>query len=216
MKHRAIIFDLDGTLLNTLDDIAISANRVLNNHGYPLHNTNRYKKFVGNGMEALVRKILPANIDDESIVKQCLSELIEIYSKSWHRTTDLYPGIKEMLNSLQDKRIRLSVFSNKPHEFTTAHVEHFLSDWNFEVVLGVKEGIPAKPDPFAALEIAKIMSIPVNEFIYAGDTSTDMKTAAGAKMFSAGVLWGFRDENELRESGAKAIISSPEELLKLL
>lgn len=217
MKHKAVLFDLDGTLLNTLEDIALSANDVLRNNGYPVHDVKLYKKFVGDGMEALIKKILPENLKhNESVVLKCLSELKEKYSQDWKNTTDLYPGIREMLNGLQEKNIKLSVFSNKPHEFTVSHVDYFLSDWNFEVVFGVREGIPKKPDPFGAMEISRIMSIPAQEFIYAGDTGTDMKTAAGAGMFPVGVLWGFRDETELRDSGAKIIIDRPEELLEII
>ena len=216
MKYKAVLFDLDGTLLNTLKDIAISANTVLSNNGYPVHDIYSYKKFVGDGMESLVRRILPEDQKDESVVQKCLKELSEIYSQGWYNRTGLYPGIKEMLTELQRKKIRLSIFSNKPHEFTTAHVEYFLSEWKFEAVFGIKEGIPKKPDPYAAIEISKIMSIPPEEFIYVGDTNTDMKTAIGAGMLPVGVLWGFRDEKELTDSGAKIIINKPEELLNLI
>lgn len=215
MKYNAVLFDLDGTLLNTLEDIAISANKILKKNDYPVHDVDLYKKFVGNGMEALVRRILPENVNDESAVQKCLTELRAFYTGGWKNKTCLYPGITELLNELQNRKIKLSIFSNKPHDFTTAHVEHFLSEWRFEVVFGVKDGIPAKPDPYGALEIAKIMKIAPEEFIYAGDTNTDMKTASGAGMLPVGVLWGFRDEDELIESGAKIIIKKPEELLKL-
>ncbi|MFC1669402.1 HAD family hydrolase [Spirochaetota bacterium] len=216
MKFKAVIFDLDGTLLDTLGDIAISTNAALKNRGYAEHDVSKYRGFVGDGMDMLARRVLPGDIDDESVILEFIKEVKEEYTNGWKNTSDLYPGIKNMLNMLKERGIKKSVLSNKPHDFTVAHVEYFLSHWDFEVVSGVKKGIPRKPDPSGAIEISKAMSIAPKEFIYVGDTKTDMKTAVGAGMFPVGVLWGFRDEDELRENGAKEIIKRPEDLLDFI
>jgi phosphoglycolate phosphatase len=214
MKYKAVLFDLDGTLLNTLEDIAICANYVLKKNGYPVHDTDKYRHFVGEGMAMLVRKILPETAD-EATVNKCLDDLKDEYSRNWKNKTVLYPGIRNMLNMLQEKGIRMSVLSNKPHESTLAHVNHFLSGWKFDAVFGTRQGVPIKPDPVGALEISRIMSISPDEFIYAGDTNTDMMTAVAAGMFPAGVLWGFRDADELLQSVAKKLIKKPVDLVEL-
>jgi phosphoglycolate phosphatase len=140
----------------------------------------------------------------------------EEYARNWNNKSRMYDGIDEMLNGLQDAGIRLAVLSNKPDEFTRICVRELLPDWDFEQVLGARPGVPRKPDPAGAVEIAGLLQLDPAEIFYLGDTATDMKTAVGAGMFPVGALWGFRTADELEKSGARAMISHPPELLTLL
>ena len=211
------MFDIDGTLLDTLQDIADSMNGVLERMGFPTHDLDRYRHMVGDGMETLVRRALPDLAkNDPRQVSGCLETMLETYGLNWNVKSRPYPGIPELLDALTARGLRMAVLSNKPHEFAVITVEALLPAWRFEVVLGERPPIPRKPDPSAALEIAGRLAIEPADFVYLGDTATDMKTANGAGMFAVGVLWGFRDAGELMASGAAKIISSPLELLELV
>lgn len=216
MLCKGIIFDLDGTLLDTLDDIADAANRVLEQAGLPTHPIERYKYFVGNGVQALIDKILPENKKNAEQIKGLLMAFRQDYGKNWQVKTQLYDGISDMLSELQKMRIPMNVLSNKPHEFTRLCVEEFLSKWAFKEVWGQREEFPRKPDPASALAIAQIMEAKPEEILYLGDTATDMQTACSAGMVPVGALWGFRTENELLEHGAQFVIDHPLDLLDLL
>lgn len=216
-SFKAIVFDIDGTLLNTLEDIADSMNGALAGLGFPVHELESYKHFVGDGMETLVRRSLPDPVrNDPQQVAQCLKTLLQIYDRSWHVKSRPYPGIPELLDELTARGIRMTVLSNKLHDFAVKTVEQLLPAWRFELILGERPGIPRKPDPSAALEIARRLAIEPAEFLYLGDTAIDMKTALGAGMFAAGALWGFRDARELTASGAEKLLAHPVELLQLL
>mgnify|MGYP000885794739 CR=1 FL=1 len=216
MKFKAVIFDLDGTLLNTLEDLANSMNAVLSKLGLPLHNTEKYKYFVGTGLRNLVRKALPEEKQDDVTVDSCLAAMREEYSRRWADKTRPYDGIPELLDELTKRNIKMSILSNKAHEFTELIVDKFLSKWRFEAVFGERPSVPKKPDPTAALEIARLLAVPPGEFLYLGDSGTDMKTANEAGMYAVGVLWGFRKEEELTANGARAVISKPADLIGLL
>lgn len=216
MRYKAVIFDLDGTLLDTLDDLGDSMNSVLSRHGYPTHDLGAYRYFVGNGMRNLVKRALPENKRDSASVDQGLLELRGEYAKRWADKTKPYPGIPELLDALTVKGVKLAVLSNKPDKFSNDIVKQLLRNWSFYPVYGEREGIPIKPDPAGALEIAKILELRPEDFLYIGDTGVDMKTAASAGMYAVGVLWGFRDAEELRNNGANMIIADPLEILKLL
>ncbi len=216
MNYQAIIFDLDGTLLDTIDDIASSMNAVLDFYGFPMHEVDKYKLMVGDGMEMLVRRALPENHRDDSTVAECSGRMNEIYTQNWHRFTKPYPGIESMLTELGRDSVRMAILSNKPHDFTRMVVSQLLGNWEFEQVLGAREGVPKKPDPSAALEIAQSMSLSTSKFLYCGDTGTDMKTAVGSGMHAVGVLWGFRDAHELTANGARILLKKPEDIFQLL
>lgn len=216
MGFKAIIFDLDGTLLDTIEDLADSMNTVLERHGFAIHSIDSYKYFVGDGMLTLVRRAIPLDNPDEETVNSYLNEMREEYGAGWAKKTKLYDGIAELLDGLAAKNIKLSVLSNKPHKFTEIVVERFLSSWRFDVVYGERAGIPKKPNPAGAFEIAGILKIRPDQFLYLGDTNVDMKTAVSAGMYAVGASWGFRTVDELIESGAKEIINHPTELLKLV
>ncbi len=217
MKFAAVLFDLDGTLLNTLDDIASSANRALVQHGYPPHPKDDYRFFVGQGVTQLIIRILPADQQDNStLIESCLTAFREDYGRYFQVMTMPYAGVAETLNELSDRGLKLAVLSNKPDEMTRQCVAAFFSDLRFDIVMGQQEGIPPKPDPTGARLITKRLQIAPARFLYLGDSSIDMQTAAAAKMFPVGALWGFRSREELLKSGARALINQPGDLLSLL
>lgn len=216
MKYKAIIFDLDGTLLDTLEDLANSMNQVLKSQGLPIHETEKYKQFVGSGMYNLALRALPLDKRDESFIKHCQNLMQEEYKKRWADTTKPYEGIPELLDRLTTLGCKKAVLSNKPHEFTQLIVKKLLERWSFDAVFGERPGIPRKPNPAGALEIAKLLDIPPKEFIYMGDSGIDMNTAKSAGMYAVGVLWGFRDAAELMENGADLIIKTPIELFSVI
>jgi phosphoglycolate phosphatase len=216
VKYEAVLFDLDGTLLDTLQDLADSMNSVLLSMGFTIHDMEKYRYFVGDGMYNLVLRTLPPDKREEAIIKQCLKKLNEEYGRRWADTTRPYEGIPELLDRLSEMGLKKAVLSNKPHDFTRLIIDKLLPSWSFDVVLGQREGVPKKPDPTAALEIVNKLNVPPERFLYLGDTNTDMKTANAAGMYAVGVLWGFREADELIESGAKVLIKHPNELLNIL
>ncbi len=219
IKHRykAALFDLDGTLLDTLQDIAESMNKVLEKHGLPIHPVDRYRYFVGDGAKILVERVLPPDkASDKRYLERCLKDFLALYAQNWDSNAVLYPGISDMLETLDERGFALAVLSNKPHDFTRLCVKKFLNRWKFPAVFGERPGIKRKPSPQGALEIAKRLGVKPQDCIYLGDTSIDMKTALAAGMFPVGALWGFRDEEELRKAGAKLILASPRDLIRYL
>ena len=216
MLCKSVIFDLDGTLLDTLEDLGTSLNQVLNRAGYPSHTMDAYREFVGEGAEKLVFRALPEEERHDGVIRSCLQAFKEEYANRWNVKTKPYTGIAQLLNELTSRKIKLAVLSNKPHRYTKMCVSNLLSDWTFDVVLGQRESVPRKPDPAGALEATSSLGAQPKECLFVGDTGIDMHTAAAAGIFSVGVLWGFRSEDELLEHGANALISQPLELLTLL
>jgi phosphoglycolate phosphatase len=215
MIFRAVLFDLDGTLLDTLRDIADSMNAALEQFGLPVHPIDSYKKFVGGGIDTLARMVLPESNRPETLVRALSDRMAAEYSNRWKDNTAPYPGVRYMLDGLTGKGARLAILSNKPDDFTKKMRAHYLGRWEFEVVLGAHAGIPKKPDPEAALRIAGDMRLAPENFLYLGDSGTDMITARAAGMYPVGALWGFRDADELAANGAATLIKKPEEILAL-
>jgi len=215
-QFKAVIFDLDGTLLDTIEDLADSMNAVLAEAGYPLHGIQSYKYFVGKGMKNLVYNALPPEHRNEETIKVFTQKMKEEYAKRWNVKTRPYDGIPELLDILEVKRIDKAVLSNKPDNFTKIIIKELLPKWKFAVVFGERDSIPRKPDPTGALEIAHILNLKPHEILYLGDTGTDMKTAVSAGMYAVGALWGFREKDELIANRAKVVIEHPLELLNLL
>ncbi|MBI4871709.1 MAG: HAD family hydrolase [Candidatus Riflebacteria bacterium] len=213
---RAILFDLDGTLLDTLDDLTDSMNRVLSRRGLPQHDRDAYKYFVGDGAPILVQRVLPEGHRDEVTVQAILTDFRAEYALHWRVKTHPYDGAVEMLEELSRRKLVLAVLSNKPHEATVRCVEGLLPARLFSVVAGLGEGRAPKPDPVGALEIARRLDIDPADFLYLGDTSVDMRTAVAAGMLPVGVLWGFRSAEELRSSGARHLLRNPGDVLGLL
>ncbi len=216
MKFKAVIFDLDGTLLDTIEDLADSMNEVLAGFGFPGHDLQVYKYFVGEGVEALVRRALPQEKLTEELVERSLKIYREEYGRRWNLKTHPYVGIPEMLDALTGQQLPLAILSNKPHDLSRLVVAKLLPRWDFKRVFGARASVPKKPDPAGALEIAQDLMISPEHFLYLGDTAIDMKTAVAAGMFPVGALWGFRTAEELSTNGAKVLIERPLELLKLL
>lgn len=216
MSREAVIFDLDGTLLDTLEDLADAVNRVLSANGFPQHSLEAYRYFVGDGAAMLIRRALPEEKRTADIIGNCLKAFLDNYGRNWKVKTKPYPGIPEMLDALTARRCKMAVLSNKPHGFTRHCVADLLKNWQFEVVLGQRENIPPKPDPAGAFEITKQLNLGPSKFVYLGDSAVDMKTAVAASMFPVGVTWGFRTVDELLENGCKVLIDRPLEILDLL
>ena len=216
IEFHAVLFDLDGTLLDTLADIANSANAALSRFGFPTHPVDAYRYFVGDGTGTLVRRVVPEQHHDSRTLEKCNEAISAEYGKRWAENTQPYSGIPELLAELEQRGIPKAVLSNKRHDFTRITVEEFLPDFHFQIVRGVQPPVPSKPDPAGALRIADELGIAPERFIYLGDTSTDMRTANAAGMFPAGVLWGFRTAEELAANGAKVLLKTPQEVLSLL
>ena len=212
MINKAIIFDLDGTLLNSLDDLADACNTVLRERGYPTHSSHAYKIFIGDGLAVLMGRIVPGGTDEET-VQACCNDFAGVYQKSWHAKSRLYDGVNRMLSDLAGDDITLAILSNKPDAFTQIIVEHFLPNVPFQYIAGQKNDIPKKPDPAGAIYAAKILGIPTENTIFVGDSAGDIQTGRRAGMKTIGVTWGFRSEEELRANKADKIVHSPEEII---
>ena len=214
----AVIFDLDGTLLDTLKDLSDSGNAVLEARGFPTHSIDDYRTFIGTGMENLVRAIFPdgdkPETDEE--IAEVLAQYRGFYSENWKNTTVPYPGISELLDTLIDRGIPIGVLSNKAHDFTVKCVDEFLSDWKWDVVLGHRTGGARKPDPDGAHEIAETVGVAPEDCYFIGDSDVDIFTATNAGMHAIGVAWGFRGKDELIAAGAEMVLETPEDLLKLI
>lgn len=213
---RAVLFDLDGTLLDTLDDIASAGNRVLNAQGFPAHPTDAYLRFVGEGVARLFAQALPADAATPEQIAICTESFRDAYAQTWNVASRLYDGIPELLDALVVRGVSLAVLSNKPDLFTQKCVAHYLARWPFDPVHGEGDGIPRKPDPAGAQITASELGYPPGSILYLGDTPTDMTTARLAGMPAVGASWGFRTPQELWNAGARTVIDHPSELLAIL
>jgi phosphoglycolate phosphatase len=213
MHFKAAIFDLDGTLLNTIEDLADSMNCVLERNRLPQHGLAAYKYFVGDGIDMLVRRALPFEIADEEELNRFIREMKSEYAGRWLSKTRPYPGVPEMLAAFVSAGLAIAVLSNKPDDASNEIVKALLPNIAFCMVMGATPERPKKPDPSAALEIAARLDIPPEDFLFIGDTSIDMQTACAAGMFPIGVLWGFRPAEELIAAGGKMLFKHPTDLL---
>ena len=216
VTYRGLISDLDGTLLDTLQDLADSVNAALGRLGLPGHELEAYKYFVGDGRRMMALRALPEDRRDEATLERLSVLITEEYFFGWTSKTRPYEGIPELLDALTSRGIRMAVLSNKPHEYTYPMVGELLSRWSFEVVAGESPEFPKKPDPTGARRILSVMNIKPEECLYIGDSGVDMQTATRAGLFPVGVLWGFRTAEELLENGAKLLVEKPADILALL
>lgn len=216
MSFKGVIFDLDGTLVNSIEDLADSMNIVLNSHDFPTHELESYKYFVGKGIRNLISNALPKTHQDKSLIDSCFEMMLEVYRANCVNKTKIYKGIPELLDELTLRNIRMAVFSNKADEFTKRIVDSLLEKWNFESIIGFTTEELRKPNPEIAIRISKNFGISSSEILYVGDSGVDMQTANNAGMSAVGVTWGFRTEQELVETGAKFILHHPLDLLKIL
>ncbi|NUO08817.1 MAG: HAD family hydrolase [Candidatus Brocadia sp.] len=215
-RFEAILFDLDGTLLDTLEDLANAANNVLERNGFPTHDMDAYRYMVGDGAVVLMRRAIPEARRDDTTIHDCVQAFREEYGRCWNVKTRPYDGVPEMLDTVAAHGLKMAVLSNKPDDFTKQCVTEFLPHWTFCMVLGQHDSLPLKPDPAGAKEIAKCLNVPPPNFIYLGDTAIDMKTAVATGMFPVGALWGFRTAPELLEGGARVLIKRPMDVLNIL
>ena len=216
MRFAATIFDLDGTLLDTLADLADSTNAALAAAGHPPQPIDAYRYFIGNGIENLVRCALPATARDDASVARAKAAMEAEYSQRWQDKTQPYAGVPELLDALSERQMPMSILSNKPQDFTRLTVAALLPRWSFHPVCGAHPDVPRKPDPAAALHIAATLGFRPEQCLYLGDTDTDMQTATRAGMYALGATWGFRSGDELRQSGARALLAEPLDLLNFL
>ncbi len=210
----AVMFDLDGTLLDTLADIAAAGNHVLTQLGRSPLRVDKYRFLAGQGAPWLIQNAL--GVEREHLWDRALALFKSYQLEHGLDQTRPYPGVEELLDELSGGGVRMAVLSNKPDAAAQLAVSRCLSRWRFDVVLGHRDGAAAKPDPGGALRIAEELSIEPRRWLYLGDTRVDMQTATAAGMYAVGALWGFRDETELRESGARALLKHPCELPPLL
>ena len=215
MSQKAVIFDLDGTLIDSLEDLANSVNQTLSEFGFNTHEINAYKHFIGDGVKILLKRATNEETDEETIEK--LHQRFKvIYKKEIDSKTKVYEGIYELLENLEKINYPKAILSNKPHNFTLDCMDNFFSNYSFVNISGQKDTIAKKPDAQAALLIAKQLNKDVRDIYFVGDTKTDMQTAKNAGMKAIGVLWGFRDEKELKDNGADFIVSNTDELYNIL
>ena len=215
MKYKGIIFDLDGTLVNSLEDISDAMNNVLTTLNYPTHTYEAYQYFIGSGLRNLVSKALPASNNTEIDIENCFNCMITEYREICTLKTKPYEGIVELLDDLISRDIKLAVFSNKADELTKKIASEVFPNY-FNTAVGLSTEALKKPNPFEAVEISKNWNLKTEEIIFIGDSDIDMLTAKNANMFPLGVSWGYRTEEELIASGAKMVINTPSDLIELL
>lgn len=213
---KAVLFDLDGTLVNSLADLAASANYALSVMGYPTHETEKYKYFVGDGMPKLIERVLPESERTAEIHKKCLDIFMAHYSEHYVDKTYVYDGIKDLLDTLKKKGLKLAVISNKSQEPAVTVVNKLFGGGVFDIVCGKQEGYPAKPDPALTLKVINDLGVNTNESVLIGDSGMDAAAAVNAGCVGIGVLWGFRTEKELRDNGDKYIVDTPKKILEVL
>jgi len=223
MKLQGFIFDLDGTLLYTLEDIAAAENAALAEYGLPPKPVDEYRWIVGGGAEDIARRLLPPGLQTEQYALDFVRKFRAYYHLNWHEKTRLYPGLADLLNHLLERNSPLAVLSNKPEEFTLKIVEHFFGHWPdtdrkhiFSHVIGQRQGQPVKPDPAQALSIAHDWNLPPEAIGMIGDSDIDILTAKNAGMAAIGAGWGFRGREELASAGAQLVLTQPLDLIRYL
>lgn len=215
MRIEAVIFDLDGTLVHTIEDIAGAANEMFSRNELPTHDVAYYLKWIGNGAVRFIENALGSDVGRDQLMGY-VAQFKEIYGQNLHEKSRIFDGIPYVLDRLVESGIRLSVLSNKPHPLTRKVCDFYLSGWPFDPVLGQREEVPRKPDPAAALEIAGSLQIEPGKILFVGDSNNDILTARHAGMIPLGVTWGYGRPG--KETGLKdqKLINHPAELLPIV
>lgn len=215
-SYQLVIFDLDGTLLNTIDDLGVSCNIALSTYGLPTHPVASYPMMVGNGVNNLIKRSLPQDHQTDQWVLRLRPSFMEYYDQHNCELTTPYPAILELLEALQGAGIRMAIASNKYQRATEKLVQHYFSPINFVAVLGQREGVSIKPDPQIVTDILEISPCSKDRVLYVGDSGVDMQTAAHAGITSVGVTWGFRSAEELQEHNATYLVDHPSQIRELV
>jgi len=211
---KLIIFDLDGTLLDTIEDLANSVNYALQQHHLPTHPVEAYNYFIGNGVNKLLERALPAEHQNSDMISMLKTDFIKHYYAHSEEYTKPYKGINDLLTRLYNDGYQLGVASNKIHQATADLVQKFFPDVQFTAVFGQREGYPTKPNPSILEEIIEKANVQKSEVLYVGDSGVDVATAYNAKVDFTGVLWGFRPQRELEEVGARNFVETADQLYK--
>jgi len=213
---KLVIFDLDGTLLNTIEDLGHAANHALAAHGFATHSIASYPFFVGNGVRRLITRVLPEDHRDDETIDALLKDFKDYYNEHNTDYTKPYAGMPELLQDLRDRGVKVAVASNKYQQATDKIIKHFFPDIDFVDVIGQREGVNVKPDPSILFSIIATARVPKAQVLYVGDSGVDMEAARRACVDSVGVTWGFRPEKELVEYHADTIISNPLDILDIV
>lgn len=214
MKIKSVIFDLDGTLIDSIEDIADCANKILSEHGHKAHPTEAYLQWIGNGARVLIEKAVP-EVSDSNLIDKLLACYLACYTANYNIKTKVYQDMDGVLDFLSSWDIPFSILTNKPHIATLKTVEFYLKSWHFKNVYGQREHTPKKPDPTVALAIASDLKILPAEIAFIGDSSADIKTAIAAGMIPVGVTWGYGSKESMLDAGCKIFVSKPLELIEL-
>jgi phosphoglycolate phosphatase len=212
LQLKGAIFDLDGTLVNTLDDIADTMNSILKQNGMPIHPTEKYKYLVGEGIFELTKRVLPPEQWSDENAKEFVLQFRALYDQTWHDKSLPYPGIVDLLKTLEQRGIKLGVLSNKPDSFVQKIIAWFFPDIHFCGISGEIPFTPAKPDPSLALDIAAKMKLNTHQIAFIGDSGIDIQTGLNAVMYPIGVSWGFRPVEEMISTGASVVVDTPAEI----
>lgn len=213
MKFRAIIFDLDGTLIDSLEDLADAMNNVLKKNRFPAHPADAYKYFIGDGMEKLVERALPVEQRDPETIARCIAAMKREYPGQGGHKTRPYEGIPEVIEAFHRAGLKMAILTNKPDGPTREVVSKLLPKQYFEAVRGAGPEFPLKPDPAGALHLVERFAVAPAQCLFLGDSAVDMQTASKTGIYAAGVLWGFRTADELISAGARMLVKSPADLL---
>ena len=212
---KAVLFDLDGTLVNSIEDLADAANYGLSMLNFPTHETEKYKYFVGNGMPDLIRRVLPEDKRDSDTHSKLFDIFVKRYQEHFFDKTRAYDGIEELLTELRKMGMKLAVISNKAEAFTLQVVDKALGD-KFDEVYGKREGYPTKPDPRLTLELMKKLGVSPEECVLVGDSGMDMAASVNAGCIGIGALWGFRTKEELQSNGAVYVAQKPMQVIEII
>ncbi|MBO5853053.1 MAG: HAD family hydrolase [Clostridia bacterium] len=212
---KLAVFDLDGTLCDTIEDLATSVNVALKTLGYPTHPNDAYKYMVGSGMKNLVYRALPEDKRDEAEVEKAKELMLDHYKDHFADKTYAYTGVSQLLDNLINNGIHIAVCTNKAHDMAVKVLDKLFPN-TFDMVIGKSDNRPLKPDPFSVNEIMEHYKVTSNETVFIGDSGIDMKTAAASNTTSIGVLWGFRDEEELKQNDAEFIASTPNDIYEII
>lgn len=213
---KLVIFDLDGTLLNTIADLAAATNYALTQFGYPTHPTDAYRFFVGNGINKLFERALPEQERTLENVIRIRSKFVPYYNIHNADLSRPYPGIEELLNLLQQHHLQLAVASNKYQEATAKLIGQYFPAIHFTAVFGQRDNVPTKPDPQVVNEIIQMAGVSKEEVVYIGDSGVDMQTGCNARVTTIGACWGFRPKSELEEFHPDLLAEKPEDISHFL